>query len=742
MSLSTAPSSLEHNTPRTLAVASVPRQTNSTFPYQIGTVFEDPLQLEKDARELGRTHGFTVAKSFRYFSKEDSQKPAGAAERGHLYCNSIGNGQRNKSECPWQIRFGYRSNKRQYVITACCLQHQKHSVAVVEHNGRVFVESKSEMQDSEVAFVRKVGQWRLSFREAEDIIRKEFPTRSFNKELLRRELRTSREHFYGKDAHRIDSLFALARTIQQEGGTFDVDANEFTHRIETVTVQSASMIPYAETYDDFVVIDGTHGLNKYKLIAIILVVVDALGFSMPAGFSLNQSENNEVVKTTLEKSRLASPGKTLMSDGAQAFASIAEQLRMLHILCAYHYQQTSMEVKGLSGGDRNLFMSVVNSFIYNDFVSHEALEVSFQQNRVRFASTPAAVKYLDNLWSNRCKVCRYYTKDVFTCGHNSSVRSESTNSQIKGGGEWKRLLRNATLIESVSQITSQIEANEEKALREIMSLVSQRKAWSTYVDKIWRANQALTSEVSYQKKVNRYEREGATVLLFRNMKTGLEHLVTVFDSKEYHPICQCHIFKSTKIPCEGICSTFPDHVGHCQIKNLFCVENLPYRWRVESHPLYAKALHCLGVVPPSSETTAIVGVIGNTTAPAVDQNFMGVSLKDYNRVKVPKGPKARFTRLHSLLKNELLPKVTNNERLYKWAEIQIRKLINQSERMIDQTVASSTEIDCVEDATLPSVLPPLTRVAGRILNDELTNAANRNGSLAKNKKRKAKGNPL
>jgi hypothetical protein len=71
----------------------------------------------------------------------------------------------------------------------------------------------------------------------------------------------------------------------------------------------------------------------------------------------------------------------------------------------------------------------------------------------------------------------------------------------------------------------------------------------------------------------------------------IRHDVTVF-ANQRPPECSCHHFKHMKIPCEGICAVF----GRRQ-ESLFQVKHLCKRWRLDSHPLYHKALVCKGIDP-------------------------------------------------------------------------------------------------------------------------------------------------
>lgn len=457
----------------------------TVIPLKEGEEFDDPFQLLKDAQTEGNARGFVVARSFDYYDEKTQEKYGVKVKKGFLYCKSAKDGKRQNTKCPWRINFGHRVGIKCYKITKVTLDHNGHALSTKEYNGRCAIDYQAQLMPEDYRIIREVAEYRMSFRKTNEEIKRLISGKAIAPELLRREVRKCQVQKFGTDSHRIDKLFETAAQIKGAGGRFDVDPDPNTHRIATLFVQTVEMLKYTEVYSDFKAIDGTHGMNMYDLIAIVLTLVDCLGLSIPAGFSLDLSENTDVTVKTLQKCSLAKPQETLMSDAAPAFAAAAEELGQIQILCGHHYQQNAVKNAPGDARKRDDFLKRVNAFVFEDFDSETTFESKFCELKALVAEMDKPKKFVDNLYNNRYKICRFYTKHIFTCGHNATVRSESTNSVIKGGGEFKKELKVATLIDSVDRILSVFGDVERKALRLLEERINKGAKWSKFVDQHW-----------------------------------------------------------------------------------------------------------------------------------------------------------------------------------------------------------------------------------------------------------------
>ena len=172
---------------------------------------------------------------------------------------------------------------------------------------------------------------------------------------------------------------------------------------------------------------------------------------------------------------------------------------------------------------------------------------------------------------------------IFTCNHTATGRGESVNSSIKEKGDKKKELRGFNIYQLVMHLINQFERMESRSLSAICELVRSKKEWSKYVDDIWQDAFKGICELPYVKEVER------DVFCVANTEDFLVILHTVTLDVGSFPKCTCNWFKSSKIPCPGICTVLSRRTG------LFNKTNLHPRWRLENHPLYQDALRKLNL---------------------------------------------------------------------------------------------------------------------------------------------------
>jgi hypothetical protein len=365
------------------------------------------------------------------------------------------------------------------------------------------------------------------------------------------------------------------------------------------------MREYADTYSDFILMDGTQGLNRYQLLAIIFCLIDCLGNSVIPGFAFDHTENTDIAVEAATHFGLDKPGSPFMSDRAPAFAALAEIMGFIHLLCAWHYQQNAMtSAAGLVQPAKDKYLECINELIFNHFDSEGALKSHFAKARQVAMGNTMAIKFVNKMYSERQKICFFYTKNVFTSGHSSTQRSESKNSTLKGGGTLKSELKETDLVGSFERIMACFERQEQESMEELWNLIEKGKQWSDFVDKEWKKRLELSTDYQHLSILD--QDDHCTLYLVKSSKHYVQHHVSVFTDGR-PPECSCHHFKHIKIPCEGICVAFVRRE-----ESLFEVKHLCKRWRLDSHPLYWKALVCKGIDPGPSGSLAAAAPVGSS----------------------------------------------------------------------------------------------------------------------------------
>jgi len=456
---------------------------------------------------------------------------------------------------------------------------------------------------------------------------------------------------------------------------------------------------------------------------MVLAVVDCLGKTVNPAFSLSLTENSDTAETMVRACTPVTPqSATLMSDGGSAFAKLAITLGLPHVLCTHHYQENAVKNSGgLSEASRNMFLKGVNSLIFDDFGTEALFMEKYNSVLSGVTGHSNPTKFLNGLFEERSKICRFYTKEIFTCGHNATVRCESSNSRIKGGGELKRELRDADLIGCTEQIVGCFERQEQESLKMLRELIMANKQWSDHVDKKWKASLVIASAYTSIEIIE--ETPEFTIYLVTSVSQSTEHRIYI--SKDgCAPTCLCGFFKSNRIPCAGICAVF------CRIESaLFLESNLVPRWRLSSHPLYRTAHEQLGMALPEEHRQSHTRDTANSESE--NMNPMQLVAKEaMKKIKYPKSSKARHGQLNERFKT--ISQLATTEAEYKWTMCQLSAMENQLQKMREHshggTIVTSSSTDLSDQ--LPAVRPPLAGKE-RKREEDLINHANRNSKKKK-----------
>ena len=248
------------------------------------------------------------------------------------------------------------------------------------------------------------------------------------------------------------------------------------------------------------------------------------------------------------------------------------------------------------------------------------------------------------------QTCYFCTKFIFTAGHTSTGRVESTQSRIKGKNVLKMELKKAALVESVERVLQLADSQDIESTGDIRNLITKGKKWSRFVDNIWKDNQ---NEV-YKLRISSISpsENGKTKYEIDDTNGNRKHVVFLFD--DLPPTCECPKFCSMRIPCEGISIA----IGKTT-KNLFVESNLMPRWRISNHPLYKVAMAKMGLIPNENEES--------TAAASMDIDMVAkMNVEAFSKIQHLKKQEHRVARLVTTL-DELVKVAATNETAYKHA---------------------------------------------------------------------------
>lgn len=123
--------------------------------------------------------------------------------------------------------------------------------------------------------------------------------------------------------------------LRELGGVFNYDVDTYG-RLHSAVLQSVRQREYLQKYGRYIAMDGTHMVDKYGHVLVLVTVVDCLGLCQPAGIIICPSEDSSTMSKGLEL--LGVPkGGVLHTDGAAWGSILAEQFDRDHVLCSNHW---------------------------------------------------------------------------------------------------------------------------------------------------------------------------------------------------------------------------------------------------------------------------------------------------------------------------------------------------------------------------------------------------------------------
>lgn len=583
-------------------------------------LFDTFEEMYEYVLKFSQQNGFTISRSTHRYKKEsenDKAKiferfPVGSfalktsfTQRGTFKCTS-------GSGCPFEVRFTHvknaKDNTYKYGIKpeGLNLEHNGHAFKIPKLNkeGSVcfeLIHREKELTRCEAHFIRDLAIFTCdNIGKIRENMQRKYLNRNYESNLLKRVVNKYRDDYFGKGRDQINQLVRHGNQMKENGGAFDLYIDG-TFRLKAFILQTKEMRSYASMYNDFVILDGTHGTNRYGLILEPPTLVDCMGRSVIAGIPICEVEENEFSSKILLTLGLQKDGATLMTDEGSAFFGLAESLGMTHILCAFHFQKKGDSAVGGLGDFKAEFLHGFKDLIFHDYESSDKFDVAFKSLQTTLneqcPDAKDASTLLHGLYKKRYKIGRTFTKDVFTCGHTSTARGEGTNSSIKGRGDLKKVMKGFGLFMLVEHILLLFQRRQGEAIKEIVDYLKKKsndspkckeyRECSKYVYDIWSANAAVAASFNNTELLDDTPKDNTRRWKVVSPKAVTSY-VTIYNSG-HHPTCTCGQYCSTKIPCPCICAIF------FNLKRLnYKAEDLHPRWRMDHHPLWKAAHDALG----------------------------------------------------------------------------------------------------------------------------------------------------
>jgi hypothetical protein len=416
------------------------------------------------------------------------------------------------------------------------------------------------------------------------------------------------------------------------------------------------MRQYLLAYADFILLDGTHWVNKYGQILVPPVVVTCFGRSITGAIIVAPAEESDPIIKHLAHAGLglSDPAKkeVLMTDEGPAFPAVAAAFDRWQLFCSNHFSTSvSTGLAGISAEEGSCIREDINKAIYHDF--HIAKNLEIHLGAMGERPEKKMRELVQRLDKAKAKVCTTYTKKFFTVSATSSQRSEGINSGLKHKGLFKADLKNMNLHQMANHLVTISRTQLCKEVSDLQEAIAGNKAWGKFVNDHWDlAHHNISSITEPPQEV---PEELAKLVPGVELARGCKYFEVASGNTEApadtsyivavplprsckNPSCTCGFYLSLKIPCKHICYTLI-RLG----RPVFDKHNLHPRWLVTNNPQYGHAMQISGLCS---------GVPANTTAPpgahvpppqqVLRMGAITVPLQHYHQVRVVQ-PAARYT---------------------------------------------------------------------------------------------------
>ncbi len=187
----------------------------------------------------------------------------------------------------------------------------------------------------------------------------------------------------------------------------------------------------------------------------MLQTLDSIGRICNYGGAWAKSETSTVYEKGFTAFGLSELLEVWLSDNSSASVKLAlKYVAKKHVLCFQHFRQHLWDaISSFNHLDKSRFWNRVMKIMkWRGYTSDDALLQDIMDLVSDFSANQRCHTLLIELKDLRRKLCIFHVSKICTMMRVASSIAESTHSAIKGGGEFKKLLRASNFYESMLHI--------------------------------------------------------------------------------------------------------------------------------------------------------------------------------------------------------------------------------------------------------------------------------------------------
>eukprot|EP00924_Labyrinthula_sp_SR-Ha-C_P014096 augustus_masked-scaffold_56-processed-gene-1.86-mRNA-1 protein AED:1.00 eAED:1.00 QI:0/0/0/0/1/1/2/0/357 len=158
-----------------------------------------------------------------------------------------------------------------------------------------------------------------------------------------------------------------------------------------VSFQEDLQNKFKKVHGDSIQVDTTHGMSRYRLVAMIPCGIDCFRTTINFGCSMMESDASKNVVKGLKLLGFQD-AEVIMTDGSKALEAAVEELGESHVLCRKHYLATlNSETSGLKGTKKIKFTSNLGGVLTVIFSEEKELDQLIENMLVEYPEEPQQV---------------------------------------------------------------------------------------------------------------------------------------------------------------------------------------------------------------------------------------------------------------------------------------------------------------------------------------------------------------
>eukprot|EP00924_Labyrinthula_sp_SR-Ha-C_P014564 augustus_masked-scaffold_34-processed-gene-1.10-mRNA-1 protein AED:1.00 eAED:1.00 QI:0/0/0/0/1/1/2/0/588 len=226
--------------------------------------------------------------------------------------------------CSFEVNIKLNLETSKYIFVVINENHCNHEVKAL---GKI-KKYVQQLTTEELKMIKHLGVADSGIAAADVALHRNFPGTLFDNALVKRIMKKAKEGVDASEDNNIKKLTTCGKRCLERGGRFDLTwdyPKEGKAILNGVSFQEDLQNKLKKVYGDSIQVDTTHGMSRYRLVAMFPCGIDCFLKTINFGCSMMESESSKDVVKGLKLLALQD-AKVIMTGGSKALEAAVEEL--------------------------------------------------------------------------------------------------------------------------------------------------------------------------------------------------------------------------------------------------------------------------------------------------------------------------------------------------------------------------------------------------------------------------------